>query len=368
MRLLCGSLLIVLATASLFACNNDDDSASSSTENGSGDPSSGGANAGTCLDPAKFDYVLQPRKATSGSSFLLYQATPSAANQIFGSTIDEVFRIDVDAKTATSVYAPEGAIAPRHYQHGSDIVVTSGSKIWTVPKAGGNATEKPKWTRTPQGSLAGTQEAYLDGETFYALDNGLGGVVFKHDLESGTETDLGAEPRSNASSIRLGEDAIYSYYPKSEANHAPTVVWKLPKAGGTTKELAFTGAPSEENYPFGVVGNDIYLLSVTSATFEAHILRASREGGAVTDLGKFMYVLSFKGQTNIVSTANGVFLRLQDDMFWIPNAASSFQKIACLATGSGYAFYATTILDNKVYASVVNTDAKTGGVVVLPLP
>jgi hypothetical protein len=199
-------------------------------------------------------------------------------------------------------------------------------------------------------------------------DNGTGGVVFKHDLEAGTETDLSAEPRSKASSIRLGEDAIYSYYSKSEVNNAPTVVWRLSKAGGAIKELTFTGAPSEENYPFGVVGNDIYLLSVTPATFEAHILRASRDGGAVTDLGKFAYVLSFKGQTNIVSTANRVLLRLQDDMFWIPNGASSFQKIACLGTGNGYGFYATTILNDKVYASVVNTSEQTGGVVVLPLP
>lgn len=358
MRLFCGSLLFALATASLVACSDDGPSSSN------GDPSSGGA----CLDPATFDYVLSPRKATSGSSFLLYQATPSEPGQIFGSTIDEVFRIDVAAKTATSVYAPEGAIAPRHFQHGGDIVVTSGTKIWTVPKAGGAATEKPKWTRNPQSSLAGTQEAYLDGDTFYALDNGLEGVVFKHDLESGTETDLGAEPRSNAASIRLGEDAIYSYYPTSDANNAPTVVWKLPKAGGAIQELTFTGAPSQENYPFGVVGNDIYLLSVTPDTFEAHVLRASRDGGDVTDLGKFTYVLSFKGQSNIVANANGVLLRLQDDMFWVPNGASSFQKVACLDVGSGYAFYATTILDDKIYASVVNTDEQTGGVVVLPLP
>lgn len=363
MRLLCGSLVVV-ATAALFACS--DDSASSGT--GASDPATGGENAGTCLDPTTFDYVLPPRKATSGSSFLLYQATPSAPKEIFGSTIDEVFRIDVDAKTATSVYAPEGAIAPRHFQHGSDIVVTSGMKIWTVPKTGGAATEKPKWTRTPQSSLAGTQEAYLDGDTFYALDNGLGGVVFKHDLETGTETDLGAEPRSNASSIRLGEDAIYSYYSKTDANNAPTVVWKLPKSGGTVQELTFTGAPSEENYPFGVVGGDIYLLSVTPDTFAAHILRAPRDGGAVTDLGQLTYIFSFKGQTNIVSNANGVLLRVVDDMFWIPNGASSFQKVACLDSGSGYGFYATTILDGAIYASVVNTDAQTGGVIVLPLP
>lgn len=362
MRLLVGLSFVALTTTLLFACS-DDGGSSDAPNDGS---SSGGP--GACLDPAAFNYVLSPRKATSGSSFLLYQATPNEPNQIFGSTIDEVFRIDVDAKTATSLYAPAGAIAPRHFSHGSDLVVTSGSKIWTIPKAGGAPIEKPKWTRAPQSSLAGTQEAYLDGDTFYALDAGLEGVVFKHDLETGAETDLGAEPRSNASSIRVGEDAIYSYYKKGDESNAPTVVWKLPKAGGAIQELAFTGAPSEENYPFGVVGGDLYLLSVTPATFEAHILRASRNGGAVTDLGTFSYVLSFKGQTNLVTTPKGVLLRMQDDMFWVANGASSFKKIACLAPGSGYAFYATTILGNTVYASVVQTDAQTGGVIALSLP
>lgn len=377
--------MVSLAAISLFACDDDDDSPSNPTTADGGTAETGAGSSGTsggggtssgsdpdggakCLDPATLNYVLAPRKTASNYVYHFYEATPNEPNQIFATTIDEVVRVDVDAKTVSTLYGPNGplgATAPHHFLRASDVVVQDGKKLLSIPKAGGSPTALPSFTRGTAGSLAGTSEVYADGDTLYALESGDSGNVFKHDLATGAETVLGSEPKSSTSSIRLGPDAIYSYYANSDADNAPTTVWKLAKTGGAITPLAFTGAPSDILVPLGVVGTDLYLLAVVPSEYGAHVLRASTAGGAVTDLGSIGVSLGFKGVQEIFPTAKGIIVRNSSKLFWLPTGANALQPLYCF--DGEYALYAPVVLGNTLYINV-NTDNDEGGVAALPMP
>ncbi|MDB4944177.1 MAG: hypothetical protein JWP97_3711 [Labilithrix sp.] len=369
-RLVLG-LALVTSLASVAACS-DDGSGSSSSSSSSGGSSSGssgtsgssGSSGGgaACLDPTTFDYVV-PLHKEGDSNFLTYQATADESH-VFISTLSAVYALDPGTRALNVLYAPPNAVVPHHYLRKDDVVVNSGSKLWAVPKTGGAPVPLPDFTKLPNGSLAGTQEVVIDGDTLYALEVGDSGTVYKHDLTTGAETDLGAEPRSKTSSIRMGADAIYSYYANDESDNAPTTLWKVAKTGGAITPIPITGAPSPVNYPLGVNGNDLFVLSVDAEHFVAHVLRVPTGGGAAVDLGTTTYVLTFKGQSFVVPAQGGTVLRLLNDLFWIPEGAAAMTSLGCFP--DDYAPLGVAANGKKAFVGIGNDQG--GGMIALPLP
>lgn len=357
---------LLFSVVFLAACSDGDDPAGSSGENGSDAGTSGGSTTvGRCLDPATLDYAVTPRK--EDDSYLIGYSMSTDGDKVFMSGVHSVFALDVGGSAFTPIYTDASAIVPFHFLRASDVVVyDNGKRLQAVPKTGGAPTALPAFTRRPLTSLAGTADLALDGDVFYAKEVGSETTTyFRHDLASGTETDLTTEARAEQSSFKLGPDALYSYYPLSEANGAPTQPFRLAKTGGALELLTYTGVVPVHT-PFAVRGSDIYLFGRDTSTGNAIVYRAAASGGAAQPLFSTLAPVVFKNQNEVFDADGGLVFRTVDSFWFLPTGASEARFVACI--GGDLTLHAATATGRTIYASVVDSGNDVGGIVRIPIP